>query len=359
MAKFDTKNLVVIIIFGILLIGTVAIVNAQQALPKGGDSFGTAVKIESGNYVTDHDISRKVPEYFKLTVGAGQILSVKVTNLPTGVDIISHTVLYNEDRAMLLPSYDNPLDNIYGAGLIGIYRWLPNSSHDSYMYYMSVGGGDVNFTAEGTKYDISIEDRFDAGSQTDAGDSFEKAMSISPGEYTAYLSGEAGTDTKDFYKTAVQNGETLTAKVTPEGEARMRVVVYDNNRQVLKDEYAPNPGAIITNSVARTRSGDVFIAVICEEWCSESVATYTLSITKEAGAEAPVGEEEEEEEEVLTGESTGWTTGEGLTEEEAEEAAKGFFKVVLMAWLLPLVVGLISLVVVIVVIVVLVRKKKK
>jgi len=361
MAKFNAKNLVVIIIFGILLIGTVAIVNAQQALPRGGDSFGAAVEIQSGSYITDHDISRKTLEYFKLPiVKAGQMLIVKATNLPTGVDIVSMAVLYDEDRAMLVPSYDNPLD-LYGAGETGIYNWLLNSSQDSYVYYMSVGGG-VNFIAEGTKYDISIENKFDAGSQADAPDTFDKAMNISPGEYKSYLSGEAGTDTKDFYKTAVQKGETLNVKVTPEGEAIMRVAVYDNNRQVLKDEYAPNPGAIITNSIARTKTGDVLIAVVCEEWCSESVAAYTLSITKEAGAGAPIGGEEEE---VLPGGSTGWpiggglTQGEGLTEKEAEEAAKGFFKVVIMAWLLPLILGLISLVVVIIVIVVLVRKKKK
>jgi len=284
MAKFNAKNLAIMVFLGVLLVGIIGIANAQQVLPKGGDDFETAVEIESGNYVTDHDISRKVPEYFKLTVGAGQVLIVKTTNLPTGVDIISHAALYNEDRVMLLPGYNNPLSNISGVGKIGIYEWLSNSSQDSYVYYMSAGGGNVNFTAEGTKYDILIENRFDAGSQTDAGDTIEKAMEIASGEYKAYLSGEAGIDTKDFYKVAVKKGKTLTIKVTPPSEAAMTVVVYDSNRAVLKSEQASNMGAIVTNSLLITKSGDVFVGVICDKYCSDNLVAYTLDVTTEGEA---------------------------------------------------------------------------
>lgn len=362
MIKFNAKNLAIVVFLGALLVGIIGIVNAQEALPKGGDGFETAVEIEPGSYVTDHDISRKVPEYFKLAVGAGQILAVKVTNLPTGVDIISHTVLYNEDRVMLLPNYDNPLSNIYGAGLIGTYKWLPNSSQDSYVYYISVGGGEVNFTAEGTKYDISIEDRFDAGSQTDAGDSFEKAMSVTTGEYTAYLSGEAGTDTKDFYKIVVKKGETLTVKVTPPSATAMRVVVYDSNRGALKDERAPNLGAIVTNSVSIAKSGDVFIAVICGEYCSENVVKYTsdVAIQPPAGAREPVGEEEEEEEIILPS-GEGVPTGEGpevTMPVGAEEVAKAVGKGIAAGIIFWIVGPIITLVIIGVVVYFLLKKKK-
>jgi len=39
MAKLNAKNLAVFIFLGILLVGVIEIVNAQQTLPKGGDSF--------------------------------------------------------------------------------------------------------------------------------------------------------------------------------------------------------------------------------------------------------------------------------------------------------------------------------
>ncbi len=76
MLKFNAKNLAITVFLGVLLVGIVGIANAQESLPEGGDGFETAVKLEPGNYVTDHNISRKVPEYFKLSVGAGQILVV-------------------------------------------------------------------------------------------------------------------------------------------------------------------------------------------------------------------------------------------------------------------------------------------
>ncbi len=352
MTKFNAKNLAIAVFLGVFLIGLVGIANAQEALPKGGDDFETAVELKLGSYVTDHDISRKTSEYFKLPiVKAGQMLVVKATNLPTGVDLISNAVLYNEARAMLVPGYDNPLDNIYGAGLIGTYKWLPNSSQNSYGYYISIGGGDVNFTAEGTRYDISIEDMFDIGSQTDAGDTFEKAMGITPKEYEAYLSGKLGTDTKDFYKVAVKKGETLTAKVTPPAEAGMKVVVYDSNRGKLKEEYAPNPGAIVTNSVPITRSGDVFAEVSCDKYCSENPIAYTLSIAVQptAEGEVPVEEGPSYEEPTVTGKEA---------EEAAEKVMKAVGKGIATIIILWIVVPIIALVTIGIVVYFLLKKKK-
>jgi len=322
--NFKIKNLVIAVFLGVLLVGVIGVASAQQVLPTGGDSFETAVNIQAGSYVTGHDISYKTQEYFKLpVVKAGQMLVVKATNLPTGVDLISNAILYNEDRVMLVPGYDNPLDNISGAGEIGIYRWLPNSSQNSYVYYISIGGGDVNFTAKGTRYDISTESGFDAGSQTDAGDTAEKAINITPGKYTGYLSGELGTDTKDFYKLAVKKGETLTVKVTPPSKARMKVVVYGSSRAILKDVAAPNPGAIVTNSVPITRSENVFAAVVCDEYCSEDIAAYTLNITIQPSAktEAPVGEGVSPKTTMPSGEAP-----EALTARGAEDVAKAVGK---------------------------------
>jgi len=343
-----TKNIAIAVFLGVLLIGLVGIASAQEALPKGGDDFETAVELKLGSYVTDHDISRKTSEYFKLPiVKAGQMLVVKATNLPTGVDLISNAVLYGEDRAMLVPGYDNPLDNISGAGKTGTYKWLANSSQNSYGYYISIGGGEVNFTAEGTKYDISIEDKFDAGGEVDAGDVFEKAMSVAPKEYKAYLSGKLGTDTKDLFKVGIKKGETLTVKVTPPAEARMKVIVYDGNRGKLKEEYAPNPGAIITNSVAITRSGDIFAEVSCDKYCSENPVNYTLSVTIQptAEGEVPVGGEEP----TVTGKEA---------EEAAEKVMKAVGKGIVAVIILWIVVPIIALVTIGIVVYFLLKKRK-
>ena len=262
--------------------------------------------------------------------------------------------LYDENRTKLFDEWDTVEK---GESKSVVVSWLPNAAHDSYNYYIKTGydGYDVGPVS----FVISLTDYYDAGAQTDAGDSFERAMSIGPGEYEGYLlSGKKGTDTKDLYKITVKKGETLTIKVTPPAEVALSVIVYDSSRKELKTEYSPNLGAIVTNSVLITKSENVFVAVVCEQYNNKEFKSYSLNITKEAGAKVVEGEEEEEEE-VLSGETTGGSTEKGLGGEEAEKIAKGFFMTIMMVWLIPLFVGLTVLIVAIEVIVILVRRKKK
>ena len=53
MAKIKVKNLVIAAFVALTLVTTVGIANAQEILPKGGDSFETAVEIQPGNYQRD------------------------------------------------------------------------------------------------------------------------------------------------------------------------------------------------------------------------------------------------------------------------------------------------------------------
>ena len=346
MRKFNAKNLVITVFLGVFLLGIAGVVNAQQTLPKGGENFETAVKLESGSYEGEA-IKEGAPEYFYINVKPGQELQMKGTLKGSDSSGNQTLSLYSEDREEV--AYQN--DYLFvGDQAPFSFSWLPNSEKDLYKYYVKRWRmiGAVSF-------DLSLIDRYDAGKQTDAGDSFEKAMSITPGEYKAYLSGKEGTDTKDFYKMAVKKGVTLTVRVTPPSESLMIVVVYDGNRRALESEWPPNPGAIVEASLVAKRSEDVFIEVICE---SGKIAAYTLNIKTETGVEAAGEGEVEVEGEgewVLPGESIGWPTEGGLTEETIEKAAKGFFMVVII----PALIGLIVLIVIIVVIVILIRRKKK
>ena len=331
MVKFNAKNLVIAVFFGILLVGVIGIASAQQTLPKGGDDFETAVKIEPGSYKGSSLESREV-EYFYLTgIKPGQEVKIKGTFAPaTNLSAIATIDLYDENRTDLRAGcYES------GDGTMDIpceASYLSNADGDSYKYYVKAGSDAWKITSY--LLDVSLVDRYDAGSQTDAGDSFEKAMRITSGEYNAYLSGEKGSDTKDFYKIAVKRGDTLTTKVTPPSEATMRIAVYDSNRRVLKDEYASNPGAIVTNSVSITKSEDVFAAVICDRYCSKNLIAYALNITTEG---APVEEEE-----------NGVIVDTGESEDAAEKG---------LNW--TLILGIIALIVVIGIVVYFLLKKKK
>ncbi|MBA7544676.1 hypothetical protein ES705_49710 [subsurface metagenome] len=200
---------------------------------------------------------------------------------------MSQTDLYDEDRAVLVPGYDNPLDML-GAGDSSTYYWLPSSETNTYTYYMSVGGGGIVATTQGTKYDISVEDNFDAGSQTDVEDTFETAMDITQGVYKGYLSGMWGTDIKDLYKLPVEKGTALTVKVTPPSNKMRGITLYNGDRVKIGEEYYPaNPGAIVQTTQAITDSDNIYIAIT--SIVDDDYGEYTLEITTEAGAAA--GEE--------------------------------------------------------------------
>ena len=299
------KRLKMFIFVGLVIIGTAGIVSAQQTLPGGGNGFDDAVEIDLGNYMTGHDISADAPEHFKLTqrVNAGQLLTIKVTNsaveYPT---IISNTKLYDIDRAGLYSDHNNPLRNMNGASRSGSFLWLPGSQESSYTYYLSIGGGGILDTLAGTEYVIMIEDNFDAGSQTDAGNTFETAMDIVPGTHKGYLSGSQGTDTKDIYRLPVEAGTALTVKVTPPTDGKRGFTLYNEDRIEIATEYPHNPGAIVKTTQEITYSGDIYIGII-PYYDDYGEYTLDLEITTETGVpggvEQDVIDHEESEDDYL------------------------------------------------------------
>jgi hypothetical protein len=281
---------IILIVSILFIVGLAGIVNAQEALPKGGDGFETAIEIVPGVFKGRSLKSHEVEYFYVADVRPGQEIRIKGTFTPeTDLSAIATVDLYDENRTDLgVGCYES------GEGTMDIpceVSWVTNSDKESYKYYIKTGSDTWNITSY--RLEVSLINHYDAGSQTDAGDTVEKAIEVTSGEYTGYLSGEAGADTKDFYKAAVEKGKTLTVKATPPSGAIMRVVVYDKDRKVLKDEYAPNAGAIVTNSVTMAKSGDLFIAVICDRYCSKNLVAYALDVTTEGapieGAEAEEG----------------------------------------------------------------------
>lgn len=339
MLKFKAKNLALAVFLTPFLVGIIGIVNGQETMPTGGESFEAAVEIEPRSY-QGVGLDKDKPEYFYINLKPGQEFKMegKFEAFPDewGEETLG---LYNEDRAKLV-EVSETLDE--GEEALFSFSWLPNADENLYKYYIKREC--TWHKIELLSLDISLTNYYDAGSQTDAGDAFEKAMSISQGEYKGYLSGKSGSDTKDFYKLTVKKGETLTVKVTPPSEARIEVAVYDSNRQVLKDEYASNPGAIVTNSVGMTKTDDVLVAVICEDWCSENVIDYTLNVSIEPSVE--------DGEVIDRGEEPRGENG------EVEGITKAFGKGIMRIILLWIVIPIVCLIIIGVVIYLLLKKKK-
>jgi hypothetical protein len=287
MSKIHIAGILLLMLGGIIILP--CSVSAQEALLPGGDSLETATVIQPGSYQAG-ELPDMTEVFYSVQALAGQEINVKGVFVPASATYGTNVsiTLYNEEKEEIIDGrWEDYTPSV---------SWLSNSSQDAYKYYIKISNDGI-WGIESYSLEITLTDYFDAGSQKDAGDSFDKAIKITPGEHKAYLSGEAGADTKDLYKVAVKKGEVLTAKVTPPSEAEMEVVIYDGNRKILKDEYASNPGAIVTNSVSMTKSEDVFVGVVCDKYCSEELAAYTLDIATDgviADEEAVVAEDEAE-----------------------------------------------------------------
>ncbi len=131
MIKFNAKNLGIVFLLGIFLIGATGIVSAQQALPKGGNSLETAVKIEPGNY-RGSSLDSKEMEYFYLAdVEFGQEIDIKATFVAANIDNGAWAILalYDKDGTLLAGEdggfYDEPLSltisQTYGGRGLGKY----------------------------------------------------------------------------------------------------------------------------------------------------------------------------------------------------------------------------------------------
>ena len=355
MVKFIAKNLAMVIFLGILLVGTIGIVSvagAQETLPKGGDSFATAVKIEPGSY-KGGAVESVEKEYFYINIKPGQQIKLKGTFIPAGYGANCVLYLYDENETRLDGEE-------YTAGPISAF-WLPDSNRDLYKYYIKVGS--TAGALSSYSLDVSLRDCYDAGSEKDAGDTFDKAIEIKGGKYTGYLAGPyKGTDEIDIYKIPVKKGETLIAKVTPPSNTVLSLGFYDDDRRLISEEIAPNRGAIVSNSVEITRDGEIFAKVVAEKG-GENLNVYSLEVgtegvaaVKELGA---VKEDKAVREKPKIEDKSPFKEGllpeEGLTEKEAQEAKKGLVR----GGIIPAIIGLVVLIIIAIVIVFLVRKKKK
>ena len=131
MLKFNAKKLALFVFLGVLLVGIAGIASAQQALPKGGDSFETAVRIEPGSYQGG---SLKEAEYFYITgVKLGQEINIKGTFTAANVNIGAWAILalYDNDRKTLTGEEEG----FYEEPLSLTISWL-HRGKDSDKYYI-------------------------------------------------------------------------------------------------------------------------------------------------------------------------------------------------------------------------------
>jgi len=227
------------------------------------DDFDHAELITVGEYEgTFLDPATDKRDFYRITdIKPGQKIGVKCVFHVVGSATPS-VALCDEDRAVVV-------------GGSTTLSWTTSSAKSSYIYYIKVSLG-TYFPAYGEEprasysLEVSITDHYDANSGTDAGDSFESALSVAPGDYDGHLSSgrrestnAGGDDVEDYYRInqTLDAGQFISVKVTPTTDLAVGVYVYNPNRAEIAHGYSANPGAIVRINTTAPQSGIYYIRV--------------------------------------------------------------------------------------------------
>jgi len=245
----------------------------MATLPKGGDRPETAVPLAMGDYFTDRALPKDAREYYALKVQAGQVLLVKFRT-PDAASPYAGAAIYNEGQELLAQE-----DIVGDASTLKTTGWLTNAAQEAYTFYIGVGNG-YEKNAKGTMYSFSLEEKFDAGTSSDAGDDFDKALRITPGTHKGFLAGNLGDDRKDFYVIALKEGDKVNLKVTPPKDVQYTVSIWDEDRVQVAEKTAANPGAIARAAWTAPSAQEVYLLIEPSTVPAKSISlTYTMEVT--------------------------------------------------------------------------------
>ncbi|CAD6494263.1 MAG: hypothetical protein FFODKBPE_00658 [Candidatus Argoarchaeum ethanivorans] len=271
-----------IALFGMLaIVMSFGIQTASAGPLGGGDSFENATRIYSG-HSSEAWLEVGDEDYFYIMVDAGQTLVLEGSIVTDNRGSMRHSI-HDEDKS---PLNDGGVD---GAFVSNTIRWSPDSGKDSYKFYTKVecvheysygGTGQYNIN-------VSIEDHYDASSGTDAGNTFDTAMNITPGSYDGFLAGkyygDQGTDNKDLYKLPLEAGETINVKLTPADNVKLKTMIYNEDRAKMHSTESPETGVITRSSWTAPYAQDVYVLI--ERTGSYPSGTYHLDLSVESPGE--------------------------------------------------------------------------
>ena len=246
------------------------VVSAATALPAAGSGFDTATALQTGSYQNGPTVEGN-DLFYTISIKAGQELKIRGDFQPAepAYGTMNTITLYDASRVELQSNFDEP----------AVAFWLPGSTSASYKYYVRIT--DDTWDTTSSLIDVTVTDRYDASTQVDAGESFEKALTVGIGNHQGYLAYEnKGTDTKDYYKIPVSKGVTYEFKATPATGDTMLLQVFNLNRALLKEEESLNEGAIVSTSFTPATNTDIFLVVSnYYERRDGEISNYKLNIT--------------------------------------------------------------------------------
>lgn len=278
-SRFLWSKIIISTIVLMLVFGVFATLFTQKvlaaSLPAGGTTIDSAVVISAGSYSVGA-LVEKENHYYSIGVKAGQELTVtgkfKVLTENEQYGTLDTIELYDSNKESLVSSFDD-------AGSLITVSTLASSEKTDNIYFIRIS--DDTWGTESGELTVTLTDRFDANSGTDAGQKIESALAISSGSYKGYFS---QVDIDDYYAISAKKG-AFSVKLTPEAKTSPTVKIFDSNRKELASETAENEGAVISLSTDLASDQTVYVDVNCDiNFGAVSKASeYSLEIGTSAG----------------------------------------------------------------------------
>lgn len=237
----------------------------------GSSTIETASPITPGQY-NGPALEFQQAAFYKITVKAGQELKIVGNFTPARTDYggtLNTIRIYDQDRVQLVDQFE-------GSGTavnVVTATTLASSAKETQTYYIEVT--DDAWGTSSSTLDISLTDRYDAESNTDAGQTIETAMAIQAGRHTGYLS---QVDTDDYFSVPAASGK-FSIKVIPNGKMQPMVEIYDQDRTILSTHMAQNVGEIFTLTADVAQAGNVFVHISCDSstGCVDEAREYVFA----------------------------------------------------------------------------------
>ncbi|HEX5036638.1 MAG TPA: VWA domain-containing protein [bacterium] len=254
---------------------------------KGGDSYETAVPLTPGTeYKLNHHQRQNQFDYFYVDLKAGQQMTATLSTLGKGVNVQGEVATENTNPYAGFQIHDSNRQKLRQEEIIGganATKTMTADTSKDQRIYLLIGSTYDNMNKD-CPFKVEIKSFFDAGTQLDAGDTFETAMAVEKGKP---ISGAVMfSDEGDVYKITTAKGEPVTFTVLPENQkAGLKAMVFDDLRVELAQGHSPNEGAGFRVSAIAT--GPTTYIRVQRPYSDSTPSTYKLTF-EGAAAGAPL-----------------------------------------------------------------------
>ena len=256
------------------------LIDKSQAVTRvrGGNSYESAVPVALGQRLRlDHHQRKGEFDYFSFDAAAGQGIRVAVEAPSVGVTIRADAARsgYAFAGAQIRRARGNVVAKLGASGSLETdAEVFYVSSEAAGRYYLLVGSTGYDMS-EDAVFSLEPISYYDASSATDAGETDLAALTIDPGDHSAYF---IPGDRADVYRIVTKVGDTVAIRARAR-EASLRVAMTDADGVRLAQGRSPNHGAAVRVGVEIARAGDVFVTIETRVGVREPQA-YELSIER-------------------------------------------------------------------------------